>query len=430
MNLEERELSFDEKLLSEIREKFWRIDMDGEGKQRLFFENAGGSLRLKAVTEISDELNKYPDCYAREHKDSKTLQRYEARGKEDLRILLNAGEGAIVTDLTASALMFKITGPMVEFGKGSNIVTSVLEHPSAYDACRYYADKFGKELRVAPSNRKTGGIDAEEVLKLVDKDTLMINVIAASNMTGAVTDLKKISEEARKINPDIFIVTDAVQHAPHGLIDVDGLGLDGINIAPYKFFGNRGISFGYVSERVKNLAHPRIIDDAADIWELGSIVPAHYAALSEIVSYIAWIGSKFTENTADTPAEKRKLLEAGMKRIRMQEQALLSRLLHGSEKAEGLLEMEGVDTFFDYTDLADRDLILAMKLRNIGYYDAVREYEKRGIIVFERVAESAFSRRMVESFGLAGIIRVSPLHCNTLGEIDQFLNATKEISLL
>ena len=306
MNLEERELSFDEKLLSEIREKFWRIDMDGEGKQRLFFENAGGSLRLKSVTEISDELNKYPDCYAREHKDSKTLQRYEARGKEDLRILLNAGDGAIVTDLTASALMFKITGPMVEFGKGSNIVTSVLEHPSAYDACRYYADKFGKELRVAPSNRKTGGIDAEEVLKLVDKDTLMINVIAASNMTGAVTDLKKISEEARKINPDIFIVTDAVQHAPHGLID----------------------------------------------------------------------------------------------------------------------------TFFDYTDLADRDLILAMKLRNIGYYDAVREYEKRGIIVFERVAESAFSRRMVESFGLAGIIRVSPLHCNTFGEIDQFLNATKEISLL
>ena len=114
----------------------------------------------------------------------------------------------------------------------------------------------------------------------------------------------------------------------------------------------------------------------------------------------------------------------------MQEQALLSRLLHGSEKAGGLLEMEGVDTFFDYTDLADRDLILAMKLRNIGYYDAVREYEKRGIIVFERVAESAFSRRMVESFGLAGIIRVSPLHCNTFGEIDQFLNATKEISLL
>ena len=96
MNCEEKENVFDEKLLSEIREKFWRIDTDSEGKKRLFFENAGGSLRLKSVTEISDELNKFPDCYAREHKDSKILQRYETQGKEDLRILLNAKDGAIV----------------------------------------------------------------------------------------------------------------------------------------------------------------------------------------------------------------------------------------------------------------------------------------------------------------------------------------------
>mgnify|MGYP002754872085 FL=1 len=263
---------------------------------------------------------------------------------------------------------------------------------------------------------------AEDVIELVDKDTVLLNVIAASNMTGVITDLKTIVSEARKINPDIYVVTDAVQHAPHAAIDVKALQLDGINIAPYKFFGNRGISFGYVSDRVKSLPHCRILDDEKDIWELGSIAPAHYAVISEIVNYIAWIGKLYIDSK-----DKRTLLEEGMRRIHLQEQALLARMLYGDKGKTGLLNLDGVDCFFDYTNLAGRDLILAMKLSGFGYAEAVREYEKRGIIVYERVAESSYSKRMVESFGLDGIIRVSPLHCNTAEEIDRFLNITNEI---
>ncbi len=416
---------FDEALLTQIREKFCNVDVDIDGSFRLFFENAGGSLRLKSVIEISNELNQFPDCYAREHKSSRLLQSYVAAGQADLKVLFNAKSGAIATSLTASELMFKIVEPIVQYGAGSNIVTSVLEHPSAYDACKLYAQKYDKELRVAPSNPKTGGIDAEAVLKLVDKDTLLINVIAASNMTGAMTDLKTIAHEARKINPDIFIVSDAVQHAPHGLIDVDELTLDGVTVAPYKFFGNRGIAFAYVSDRVKNLPHVRILDDEPDIWELGSLAPAHYGAISEIVNYLAWIGEQFIQSSS-----KNALVAEGMRRIHLHEQALLHMLLYGTETVEGLLSMPGVDAFFDYSRLDNRDLILAIKLNNLDYYNTVREYEARNIIVFERVATSAFSRRMVESLGLDGIIRVSPLHCNTPAEFEKFLIATKEITEL
>ena len=87
--------------------------------------------------------------------------------------MLNAQDGAIVTDLTASSLMFKIVKPIVQYGKGKNIVTSVLEHPSAFDACRYFGEKYGKEVRVAPSDKKTGGVLAEDVIELVDKDTVL-----------------------------------------------------------------------------------------------------------------------------------------------------------------------------------------------------------------------------------------------------------------
>jgi len=416
------EMHFNEDLLAEVRQRFCRIDTDADGSRRLFFENAGGSLRLKSAVEISDELNRYPDCFARDHKSSKVLHQYEVQGREDFRTLINAKTGAVLTSLTATMLMFDIVGPIVEYGKGTNIVTSVLEHPSVFDACRFYGEKFGKEVRVAGSNPRTGGIDAAEVLSLVDENTLMVNVISASNMTGAVTDIETIAAEARKINPDIFIVTDAVQHAPHGLLDVEKAGIDGMNIAPYKFFGNRGIAFGYVSDRVKNLPHKQIFADGQGHWEMGSIVPAHYAVMSEMVNYIAWIGAHFTEKE-----DKRSQVEEGMKRIRLQEQALLHRLLYGADGNSGLLFMDGADTFFDYSELEERDLILAMKLKDYDLYETTRAYEERGIIVYERAAASEYSRRMVESFGLSGIIRVSPLHCNTMEEIDEFLDVTRAI---
>jgi selenocysteine lyase/cysteine desulfurase len=35
---------------------------------------------------------------------------------------------------------------------------------------------------------------------------------------------------------------------------------------------------------------------------------------------------------------------------------------------------------------------------------------------------------MLESFGLAGTVRVSPLHCNSVADIEKFLRITQEIA--
>ena len=50
---------------------------------------------------------------------------------------------------------------------------------------------------------------------MVDKDTCLLSVMYASNITGTIMDMEGIVRAAREINPDIYIVTDAVQHAPH-----------------------------------------------------------------------------------------------------------------------------------------------------------------------------------------------------------------------
>ena len=77
----------------------------------------------------------------------------------------------------------------------------------------------------------------------------------------------------------------------------------------------------------------------------------------------------------------------------------------------GLRSLPGVNVFLDYEDLSKRDLILAIGFDSLGHTDAVREYERRGVIVYERVAQQPlFESAMLDSFGLDGAIRVSPLH--------------------
>jgi len=58
----------------------------------------------------------------------------------------------------------------------------------------------------------------------------------------------------------------------------------------------------------------------------------------------------------------------------------------------------------------------------------VREYEKRGVIVYERIGSSLYSGRMLRSFNLEGAVRISPLHCHAQRDIVHFLAVTEELA--
>lgn len=415
---------FDAQLSKEIKDRFYYVDEDPDFGRRLFFENSGGSLRLKASVEEQAKYQAFADCPERLHARSRELKKVQLKGIEDImQVIMGAKSGALITEMTASQAMFQMVGAILENVEGGSAVTSVLEHPSAYDAVKYYCEKTGKEFRVAQANPRTGGIDVEEIRRVVTPDTCLLSIMYASNITGTIMDMEAIVKAAREINPDIYIISDAVQHAPHAIIDVEKLKLDGLNFAPYKFFGTRGMGYGYVSDRVAKLPHRKILQRPADVWELGSPTPGNFAAMSAVVDYVCWIGSHFTDNT-----DRRALYAAGMERIHLQERALLWRMLEGSEKVPGLRHIPGVKVYVDTEDLSCRDLIVAMSIDGIDLSRCVEEYQKRGVTVFERVNTSVYSKRIVEAIGIEGAIRVSPLHCHTVEDIDRYLEITAEMA--
>lgn len=415
---------FDEELSREIKEKFYHVDWDPIlNKRRIFFDNAGGALRLKSANEVFKKIDELPDCPEHSNNTAKWLLKIQKKAYEDIKIIFNAKSGSLVTSLTASMAIFEMTRAIIEDVPGKNVVTTALEHPSAFDSVMTYAKRKGKEVRVAKTNPITGGVDVSEITKLIDKDTCMLSVIYASNISGAVLDMESIVKECRKIKPDLYIVCDSVQHTPHGLLDLEKTPVDAINFAPYKFFGPRGFGVGFMSERAAKLPHSKLIAKPEDEWELGSPAPAHFAAISEIVDYVCWLGGHFIKSNI-----KRELYAEGMKRINLHERALMHRMLCGNNKIKGLRNLKGVKVFLDYEDLSTRDFIMAIGFKNIGFKEAVGEYEKQGVIVFERLASSLYSKRMLESFEMEGAVRVSPIHCHTTEDIDEFLMITSKIA--
>ena len=414
---------FSEHLLTEIRDRFAYIDINPlSQKKRLFFDNAGGSFRLKSANEKFAVLDLIPNCPMRDHEVSKYLSEIEQKGIDDARIIFNAKNGSIATYYTASQAIFGVTGVIAENVEGTNIVTTALEHPSAFDAAKFYANKLGKEFRVAQTNPITGGVDVEEITKLIDENTCLLSVIYASNISGAILDIETIVKEARKIKPDLYIVVDAVQHAPHGIIDIEKTPVDAMNFAPYKFFGVRGSGFAYLSDRAAKLPHHQLFGKDDGELQLGSTTPGHFASISEIVDYVCWIGSEFSNEQ-----DRRDLFAEGMKRIALHERSLLEIMLNGTDKVKGLRNIPGVTVHLDYEDLSKRDLIVAISIDQLDFQEAVSQYEAENVIVYDRVATSIYSKRMLESFGMEGAIRISPLHCNRVDEIEEFLEITQKI---
>jgi selenocysteine lyase/cysteine desulfurase len=257
----------------------------------------------------------------------------------------------------------------------------------------------------------------------VDKDTCLLAFQHGSNQTGAINDVKTIIREARKINPDLYVLVDAVQYAPHGQIDVEDYGADVYAFGPYKAYCVKGIGFAHISDRLAKLPHENLLGKPDTNWVLGS--PAHmmYACWSVTVDYLCWVGSHFTEST-----DRRDQMIAAKDAIHAHMQALLHRIMNGSEEIEGLLGQDHVTVCGMPKDLEDRLCIFLFRLKGMDSSTAMSRYnQEHGIRLAARIRD-AYSSVPLDAMGWPDAVRLSACHYNTPEEIDQFLKATKALA--
>jgi len=423
MNSKNQGEFFSPELLVQIREQLAYVDHDPYAGKRIYFDNAGGSLRLKKVSQFLAEESAYPDSPNRPAKASAHLKEMMIKGIEDARLFLGAKSGVVFSSQTASRVLYHMTQAIIFNVPGTNVVTTDQEHPASYDSAKYYAEIAGKELRVAGTCKDSGAIKPEEVLRLIDKDTCLLSFIHTSNITGVKCDVETIISEARKIKPDLYILLDCTQNVPHGPTDVEKLGVDAVGFTQYKILGKRGQGIGWVSERCAKLPHERTLEKDITDWEVGSPEPAAWGCWSIVVDYLDWLGSRLGAGD-----DRRERIVKAMEGIELHERALMHRMIHGSENTKGLKDIEKIQVHFVGDDLTKRDCILPITFAGKSGKDAVKEYIDRGVVVFDRAISNVLSRRQLNALGIDSLVRVSPMHFHNNDEVDEFLKVTEEIA--
>ena len=409
-------------LMEAIREKFMHVDTCPFEGERIFFENAGGSLRLKSVVETSALYASYPDNQGRENEASKALVRSIENGKAKMRLFFNADRGDVIVGESGTELLFRlIRTAALELPRGGAMLSSTLEHPASMSAMKKWAKNTQRNHIIVEHDDGLGTVDEKAYLKKLTSDVRVVSVVHTSPVTGMTVDLEKITREVRNIAPDCIIIVDGIQHSSHGAIDVQKYDIDGYVVSPYKMFSRHGYGVAWASDRLCALGKEQLVGGPSQNWELGTRDAGSYATFSDVVDYLDWLGSNFTNSES-----ARERLEASSLAIKSHEQELVNLALHGSENLVGLIKNEQIEIIGDLASTS-REGVVSFYLKNNPSSLIVEKLRQRKIRVHIR-KDDHYCGNILKPLNQKDCIRFSICHYNSKAEVIEFLKAINEIS--
>ncbi len=409
-------------LMESIREKFMHVETCPFEGERIFFENAGGSLRLKSVVETSALYASYPDNQGRENEASKALVRSIEIGKAKMRLFFNADRGDVIVGESGTELLFRlIRTAALELPIGGAMLSSTLEHPASMSAMKKWAKNTHRKHIIVEHDDGLGTVDEKAYLKKLTNDIRVVSVVHTSPVTGMTVDLEKITKEIRNVIPDCIIIVDGIQHSSHGAVDVQKYDIDGYVISPYKMFSRHGYGVAWASDRLCALGKEQLVGGPSQNWELGTRDAGSYATFSDVVDYLDWLGSNFTNSES-----ARERLEASSVAIKSHEQELVNLALQGSENLVGLIKNEQIEIIGDLASTS-REGVVSFYLKNNPSSLIVEKLRKRKIRVHIR-KDDHYCGNILRPLNQKDCIRFSICHYNSKAEVIEFLKAINEIS--
>ncbi|MBX3358741.1 MAG: aminotransferase class V-fold PLP-dependent enzyme [Phycisphaeraceae bacterium] len=231
--------------------------------RRLYFDNAATSFPKP------DRVFEAMDAFARSNGSSPRGRYREARDAADLvqtcreRIATLIGatnpEGIVFTLNTTDALNLAIHG-MVEHrrrtepGRPIHLVTSWLDHNSVLRVLNSLDGLGVEQTRIMPEPG-THHVTPGQVAAAIRKDTLLVAVNHASNVTGAVQPVAEIGRVCRVAGVPFLV--DAAQSLGHVPVDVGEIGADLLAFPGHKgLLGPTGTGGLYIRRGMELLLEP------------------------------------------------------------------------------------------------------------------------------------------------------------------------------
>jgi cysteine desulfurase family protein (TIGR01976 family) len=329
---------------------------------------------------------------------------------------------------------------------GDEILVTRLDHDANITPWVLAAQDHDVSVRWVDFHPEDGTLNLEDFQKALEGKPRLAAFGYASNALGTINPVRQLVEMAHAAGALTYV--DAVQYAPHGPIDVQAMDCDFLVCSAYKFFGpHMGALFGryeLLDELFPYKVRPAP-DNPPGKFETGTLNHEGIAGVLGTIEYLEWVGKTFGEDhegmyarrgtpgasesinqsSTDVPIQGRRMrLKQAMAAIRSYEYEVSRALLDVLEETPGV-SIFGIK---DARKLEERVPTYAFRLKGWHPRQLAEALGNEDIYVWDG---NYYALAVTERLGLeesGGMVRVGPVHYNTVGEIETFGKALGRIA--
>ncbi|MEW6243814.1 MAG: aminotransferase class V-fold PLP-dependent enzyme [Bacillota bacterium] len=311
----------------------------------------------------------------------------------------------VVFTLNAThALNLAILGYLRE---GDHVITSDMEHNAVSRPLTKLRQERAVEITIVPG-AASGCVDPEDIRRALKKNTRLVVLTHACNVTGTINPIKEVGRLLREL--DIAFLVDAAQTAGHIPIDVNEMCIDMLAFPGHKgLLGPPGTGGLYIR---KGLDVAPLMEGGTGTHSEEERQPTAYPERHEA-------GTVNSVGIVGLGAGLDFLTEKGLEKISAVETELAARLIRG------LRSIEGVSVH-----LADSPRVCTASFNLDGIEPQEVAYildQAYSIAVRAGLHCAPWVHAAMGNAG-RGSVRVSPGYFTSLEEIDDFLAALQEIA--
>ena len=407
--------------IDDIRAEFPALALTDAGRRRIYLDNPAGTQVPRAVADAVSH------CLLESNANlggffTTTLAAQEA--VDGARAAMADFLGAVPEEIVIGPNMTTLTYQMSRtlgrrFLPGDEIVVTRMDHEGNVAPWLQLAEDRGLTVRFVPFDAETWQIEPETLRAALTERTRLVALNYASNLTGSINRIRELTAIAREAGALVYV--DAVQFAPHGLVDVQAIGCDFLACSAYKFFGpHMGIVWGRRSVIDELEAYKcRCSSNALpERFETGTPQIELMAGLSAAIGYFEHIGT-----LAGASGSRRERIAAAYRASIAYENMLAMQLIDGIRDVEGL-QIWGIS---EAARLAERVPTVSFTVEGISPETVARQLADEGIFVW---SGHNYAWEIVHQLGIPaeqGVIRIGIAHYNNEAEIAETVAAVHRI---
>ena len=410
--------------LQAIRSQFPALAITDNGTRRIYFDNPGGTqvpvCVAEAITDCLLTKNSNLGAFFASSSDADVVVQSAREAMADFLNAPSAEEIIFGQNMTTITLhLSRSIGRLLR--TGDEIILTQMDHDANVWPWVLLARDLDLKIRWLPFNTDSFEFELDDLDNLLTDRTRLVCVGAASNLTGTINDVTAICARAREAGVLTYI--DGVQAAPHVPIDVQEIGCDFYVCSAYKFFGpHQGILWGR-REVLEQLEPYKVRPAPAELpwcFETGTQSHEGIAGIAATVDYFASIGRSMAQDLAGSWSHfsgRRQHVHAAMELIFNYEKSLAIHLI------EGLVGIDGVNI----QGIAAADAMyrrvpsVSFTHKNVPPDVIAAALAKQNIFVWSGHNYAVEVAKSLGIYDSGGVVRIGPVHYNSVAEIDEFL---------